>query len=44
MSKNKGIQNAIKPSSKGKLQKATLSKNPTLKKEAVLAKTLKGFR
>jgi hypothetical protein len=27
-----------------KLMKATHSKNPTLKKEAVLAETLKGFR
>jgi hypothetical protein len=61
MSKDKWIQNAIKPSSKGKLHKAlgvsldkkipekklskaTHSKNPTLKKEAVLAKTLKGLR
>ena len=27
-----------------KLDKATRSKNPTLKKEAILAETLKGFR
>jgi len=28
----------------GKLEKAEHSKNPTIKKEAVLAKTLKGFK
>jgi len=30
--------------SAGKLSKATHSKNPTIKKEAVLARTLKGFK
>ncbi len=61
MAKEKWIQNAIKPSSKGKLhealgvpmgkkismkklEKAEHSKNPTIKKEAVLAETLKGFK
>lgn len=57
----KWIQNALKPSSKGKLHralgvkegnkipqkkltKATHSKNPTVRKEAVLAETLRGFK
>ncbi len=61
MAKEKWIQNAIKPSSKGKLhealgvpmgkkipekklEKAEHSKNPSLRKKAVLAETLKGFR
>ena len=60
MAKEKWIQKALGPTSKGKLheklhvkkgekipagklEKAEHSKNPTLKKEAVLAKTLKGF-
>lgn len=37
----------VKPGKKipsAKLNKAAHSKNPTLKKEAVLAKTLKGFK
>lgn len=44
MAKEKWIQNAIKPSSKGKLHKAEHSKNPSLRKKAVLAETLKDFR
>ncbi len=61
MAKEKWIQNAIKPSSKGKLhealgvpmgkkisekklEKAEHSKNPSLRKKAVLAETLKDFR
>jgi hypothetical protein len=41
--KNLGIPAGEKISSK-KLSKAAHSKNPTIKKEAVLAETLKGFR
>jgi len=61
MAKDKWIQDAIKPSSKGKLhkalgvsldkkipaeklEKATHSKSPKLRKESNLAKTLKGLR
>lgn len=61
MSKDKWMQNAVKPENKGKLrkklgvkkgelipekklEKATHSKNPTLKKEAVLAETFKKHR
>lgn len=61
MAKEKWIQDAIKPSSKGKLhkalgipmdkkipekklEKAEHSKNPSLRKKAILAETLKSFK